>query len=153
MRPRLSWRNTSGPVRMAETQSPFPPFDPLADLMVGLAALILVLATVIAPVAVATAPGGAKPAESAESKGWRLDEKSVRPFIASREGVMAPGIGFIRLEAMLDDSRLSGAVLGARPFLMVVEAGGEEAAFTLEALAAASGLGNVAIVRQAATRP
>lgn len=127
--------------------------DPLADLMIGVAALFLVAAVVVAPEMArgVKAEAGAGISAAARST-WQLDGKAVHPFTATRDGVVLPERRFIPLAGLLADPGLPASIDAAKPMLLVIEAGGEDAAFFLEALAAKQGQPDLAIIRRAAAR-
>jgi hypothetical protein len=123
--------------------------DPLADLMIGVAALFLVAAVVVAPpIARSLNAGGATPDRGT----WQLDGQVVRPFTAMRDGLLLPDQRFIPLSDLLAAPRLPASIREASALLLVVEAGGEDAAFFLEAIAAQQGRSEIAIVRRIAAR-
>lgn len=123
--------------------------DPLADLMIGVAALFLAAAVVIAPAVARGVTGGSTMPETTV---WQLDGQIVRPFIATRDGVVLPDRRFVPLAEAAKTPVLPAALAAIDRLLLVVEPGAEDAAFFVEALAARAGRTDIAIVRRGVLR-
>jgi hypothetical protein len=123
--------------------------DPLADLLFGVVAIVVLAVIVILPTVnfnSAPKPGTSRfNGESMSSTSFRLDNRPVEPLIATARGLRtgpSPS-DFIPLERILDDKGLAAKLMSMRdrrePLVLLIDPDGDEAAFQFEAVASLNG--------------
>jgi len=123
--------------------------DPLADLLFGVAAILVLAVVVILPT---VRPDGTLRDRTTrrlvENVALRLDGQRLEPLVASAEGLRLPARAdgkavVVPLDRILDDPELSQRLERMRasgaPLVLLIEADGGEAAFQFEAVAALHG--------------
>ena len=124
-------------------------FDPLADLLFGVAAILVLAVVVILPT---IRPDGTLRDRSTrrmmQNTELRLDGKAVAPLVAAADGLQLPAragqaAAVIPLDRILDDAELVGRLEQMRgsgePLVLLIDGDGLEAAFQFEAVAALYG--------------
>lgn len=127
------------------------PFDPLADLLFGLVAILIPIFALLLPAMYMVSDAASSPAETTDARLMQQDVRirgaPARRFLARAAGLQiaaTDGALLIPLDRMLDAPALADALRNAReadaPVLLMIEPDGFEAAFLFEQTAARSQL-------------
>lgn len=124
-----------------------PRSDPLADLLFGLIAIVIPAIAVMLPMiqvaAGRTAIGRGDAADVVRASDLRIDGRPAGSLVAAKDGVRLDGGRLVPLAQLLDDQALRQNLAGLRArgeaLLVMIDDGGEEAAFLLETVLAAHG--------------
>jgi hypothetical protein len=132
-------------------------FDPLADLLFGLVAIMIPIFAILLPTMRTAAD--AVPAPNIEAASalvradLRIDGRPAQPFVAGAQGLKITGEAarLVDVERILDDRPLALALQRLRdqqhPVLLLIEPDGHESAFLFETVAAVHGPARIHQVR------
>ena len=135
--------------------------DPLADLLFGVVAIVVLAVIIILPtVGTRGVANGAPPSSVGEAlvkSKFSLDGRAVEPFMAAARGLRygPQPSEIVPLEAILQDSALAARLREIRergnPLVLMIDPDGSEAAFQFEAVASRDGPARIRQIRLDAT--